>query len=86
MDTTQPRTRTHLTARRLVGALTSVATVAVIGTGALTPATAQAAGVATGHRVPVPTATLADPAAVTLTSAGTNVVAYRVRGTQLERL
>ncbi|KGN37680.1 hypothetical protein [Knoellia subterranea] len=85
METNQPRT----TARplRVLGALTSAAAVAVIGTGLLTPAAAQAAGVAAGHRVPAPHASpLADPAAITTTTAGGTVVTYRLRGTQLERI
>ncbi|CAN7261080.1 hypothetical protein [Knoellia sp. LjRoot47] len=85
METNQPRTTTH--SLRIVGALTSAAAVALLGTGALAPVTAQAAGVATGYRVPAsPVSPLADPAAVTTTSTGGEVATYRVRGIQLERI
>ncbi|EAP98031.1 hypothetical protein JNB_13743 [Janibacter sp. HTCC2649] len=85
METNQPRIPAR--ALRIVGALTSAAAVAVIGTGAMTPAAAQAAGVATGHRVPVPAAVpLASPSAITTTSATGAVVTYRVRAGQLERV
>jgi hypothetical protein len=84
METTQPRIPAR--ALRIVGALTSAAAVAVIGTGAMTPTAAQAAGVATGQRVPVAsTPPIADPAAIATTSSG-SVVTYRVRGGQLERV
>ena len=85
METNQPRIPTRTL--RIVGALTSAAAVAVIGTGAMTPAAAQAAGIATGHRVPAPaSAPLADPAAIAATSTSGEVVTYRIRGGQLERV
>ena len=85
METNQPRIPTRTL--RIVGALTSAAAVAVIGTGAMTPAAAQAAGIATGHRVPAPaSAPLADPAAIAATSMSGEVVTYRIRGGQLERV
>ena len=48
--------------RRLVGAVSSVAAVAVIGVSALTPQTAAAAGITAGHRYAVRQP--ADPAAL----------------------
>lgn len=85
METNQPRIPVR--ALRLAGALTSAAAVAVIGTGAMTPAAAAAAGVATGHRIPAPAALpLANPAAITTTSPTGEVVTYRIRGGQLERV
>lgn len=85
METNQPRIPAR--ALRIVGALTSAAAVAVIGTGVMAPAAAQAAGVATGHRTPAHTASpLANPAAITATSTTDNVVTYRIRSGQLERV
>lgn len=85
METTQPRTPARTL--RIVGALTSAAAVAVIGTGVMAPAVAQAAGVATGHRLPAPSRSpLADPAAITTTSPTGEVVTYRIRSGQLERV
>lgn len=85
METNQPRIPAR--AFRIVGALTSAAAVAIIGTGVMTPAAAQAAGVATGHRVPAHAASpLANPAAITTTSTTGNVVTYRMRSGQLERV
>ncbi|WP_353951779.1 hypothetical protein V6K52_19485 [Knoellia sp. S7-12] len=85
METTQARIPAR--ALRIAGALTSAAAVAVIGTGAMTPAAAHAAGVATGHRVPAAAASpLANPAAITTSSPTGEVVTYRIRGAQLERV
>lgn len=85
METNQPRTPAR--ALRIVGALASAAAVAVIGTGVMAPAVAQAAGVATGHRIPANSAApLANPAAIITTSAASTTVTYRVHGGQLERV
>lgn len=85
METNQPCIPAR--ALRIVGAITSAAAVAVIGTGVMTPAAAQSAGVATGHRTPAHTSSpLANPAAITTTSTTGEVVAYRIRSGQLERV
>jgi hypothetical protein len=58
--TTRTRTLRH-SGRRLVGAVSSAAAVAVIGVTALTPQTAAAAGIAVGHRYAVREPSTADP-------------------------
>lgn len=92
METTQSPSQGRVagrfpaTLRRVDGALGAAAAVAILGVGALAPATAQAAGVASGPRVPAPIVVpLADPAAIGA-QAGTTTVSYRVRGAQLERV
>ena len=52
------------TGRRLVGAVSSAAAVAVIGVSALTPQTAAAAGIAAGHRHAARAPSAAGPASL----------------------
>jgi len=52
------------TGRRIVGAVSSAAAVAVIGVTALNPQTAAAAGVTAGHRYAVRAPSTVDPAAL----------------------
>ena len=51
------------TGRRIIGAVSSAAAVAVIGVTALSPQTAAAAGVTAGHRYAVRAPSTVDPAA-----------------------
>jgi hypothetical protein len=67
------------TGLRVLGALTSAAAVALVGTVALPPATAAAAGVQDPHPRVVRTAP--DPAALP-TAASTRAVTYRWDGTR----
>lgn len=85
MDTTTHSPRQTIRTRRIAGAVASGTAVALLGTAVLAPAAAQAAGVATGRRIPAPpAAALADPAAIPSATGG--VVAYRFRGGQPERV
>lgn len=68
--------------RRVLGALTSAAAVALVGTAALPAATAVAAGVADDH--PRLLSATADPAALP-TATSTRSVTYRWDGTRFVR-
>jgi len=85
MQTSQTPQPSPTRTRRLVGAVASATAVAFLGAAVIAPASAQAAGIATGHRLPAPPpVALADPASPT-TSAGTGrVVSYRVTGGRFE--
>ena len=83
MDITTSQPRSH----RLLGAVASATAVAFLGTAILAPAAAQAAGVATGHRLPAPPpVALADPAALTTAGHTGSVVTYRVTGGRFTRV
>jgi hypothetical protein len=70
------------TGLRVLGALTSAAAVALVGTAALPAATAAAAGIVDPH--PQVVRTSADPAALP-TSTSTRAVTYRWDGTRFVR-
>ncbi|WP_147063194.1 hypothetical protein [Knoellia locipacati] len=84
MDTT---TTTQPRSHRLLGAVASATAVAFLGTAILAPAAAQAAGVATGHRLPAPPPVpVADPTSLTVPGRAGAVVTYRVTSGRFDRV
>ena len=88
--TTRPRTpqnprNLRASGRRLVGAVSSAAAVAVIGVTALTPQTAAAAGISTGYRHAVGRPRVPDPAALPHLTDAVDVT-YRWTGTRWLRV